>query len=54
MPIFTNAIGADDMEEVRAHLFHPGNLTNRFHSVNVDIQKRIRLLSPAASGESGA
>jgi len=44
LPIFTNAIGADDMEDVRVELFHPGNLTQRFQSVNVDIQKRIRLL----------
>jgi 6-phosphofructokinase 1 len=43
-PIFTNAIGADDMEDVRVQLFHPGNLTQRYQSVNVDIQKRIRLL----------
>jgi 6-phosphofructokinase 1 len=44
LPIFTNAIGADDMEDVRVELFHPGNLTQRYQSVNVDIQKRIRLL----------
>jgi 6-phosphofructokinase 1 len=44
LPIFTNAIGVDDMEEVRLELFSPGNLTNRFQSVNVDIQKRIQYL----------
>jgi len=44
LPIFTNAIGSDDMEDVRVELFHPGNLTQRYQSVNVDIQKRIRLL----------
>jgi len=44
LPIFDNAIGADDMEEVRVQLFAPGNLTTRYQSVNVDIQKRIRLL----------
>jgi ATP-dependent phosphofructokinase / diphosphate-dependent phosphofructokinase len=44
LPIFTNAIGADDMEDVRVELFHAGNLTQRYQSVNVDIQKRIRLL----------
>lgn len=54
LPIFSNAIGADDMEEVRSHLFHPGNLTNRFHSVNVDIQKRIKLLALIDEGASGA
>lgn len=43
-PIFTNAIGWDDVEFTRAETFSPGNLTNRFQSVNVDIAKRIRLL----------
>lgn len=43
-PIFTNAIGSDDMEDVRVELFHSGNLTTRYQSVNVDIQKRIRYL----------
>ncbi len=40
-PIFTDAIGADDMEDVRKGLFHPGNLIQPHHSVNVDINKRI-------------
>jgi 6-phosphofructokinase len=44
LPIFTNAIGADDLEEVRMQQFNPGNLTRRFQSVNVDIQKRLRFL----------
>ncbi|HEY2251021.1 MAG TPA: 6-phosphofructokinase, partial [Planctomycetaceae bacterium] len=44
LPIFTNAIGADDLEEVRLHQFNPGNLTRRYQSVNVDIQKRLRYL----------
>ena len=43
-PIFSNALGADDMEEVRRTLFHPGNLTQPHHSVNVDINKRICFL----------
>ncbi len=43
-PIFRNAIGWDDVEFTRAETFSPGNLTNRFQSVNVDIGKRIRLL----------
>lgn len=42
--IFTNAIGNDDMEEILAELFAPGNLTHRYQSVNVDMQKRIRYL----------
>lgn len=44
LPIFTNAIGLDDMEDVRVELFHSGNLTQRYQSVNVDMQKRIRTL----------
>lgn len=41
LPIFNNAIGQDDMEAVRLNLFHPGNLTQTYHSVNVDVNKRI-------------
>lgn len=41
-PIFSSAIGWDDVEFIRAETFSPGNLTNRFQSVNVDIRKRIR------------
>jgi 6-phosphofructokinase len=41
LPIFNNAIGHDDMEAVRLKLFHPGNLTLPYHSVNVDVNKRI-------------
>lgn len=44
LPIFTNAIGVDDLEEVRTQQFNPGNLTRRYQSVNVDIQKRMRYL----------
>jgi 6-phosphofructokinase 1 len=44
IPIFTNAIGADDMEAVRTSLFHPGNLRRNHQSINVDMQKRIRYL----------
>jgi len=40
-PIFNDAIGMDDLEAVRQRLFHPGNLTQPYHSVNVDINKRI-------------
>lgn len=43
-PIFTNAIGTDDVEEIRQQLFSPGNLATRYQSVNIDIQKRIRYL----------
>lgn len=43
-PIFAEAVGWDDVEFTRAETFSPGNLTNRFQSVNVDIRKRTRLL----------
>jgi 6-phosphofructokinase 1 len=45
LPIFTNAIGADDVEFIRETLFDSGNLFRMYHSVNVDIQKRTRFLS---------
>ena len=44
LPIFTNAVGEDDMEYVRQSLFDSGNLTQPYHSVNTDINKRIRYL----------
>jgi 6-phosphofructokinase 1 len=44
LPIFTNAIGADDMEHVRQTLFVPGNLTQPYHSMNTDVNKRIRFI----------
>ena len=44
LPIFTNSIGHDDMEVVRYTLFNAGNLTRPYHSVNTDINKRIRYL----------
>lgn len=44
MPIFTNAIGQDDLEAVRRSLFHCGNLIEPYHSVNVDLNKRILYL----------
>ncbi|MEO6810593.1 MAG: 6-phosphofructokinase [Isosphaeraceae bacterium] len=43
--IFTHALGADDVEEIRG-LFATGNLTHPYSSVNVDINKRIRRISP--------
>ena len=45
MPIFANAIGADDVEVIRTGLFSPGNLSSRYASVNVDIHKRLRFLT---------
>ena len=44
MPIFTDAIGQDDMEHTRQTLFAPGNLTQPYHSINTDVHKRIRYL----------
>ncbi len=44
LPIFSSAIGQDDMEATRQELFDSGNLTRPFHSVNTDINKRIRYL----------
>ena len=41
LPIFTNSVGQDDMEEVRQMLFNAGNLTRPYHSVNTDVNKRI-------------
>ncbi|MDB6031736.1 MAG: 6-phosphofructokinase [Verrucomicrobiales bacterium] len=48
MPIFTHAIGEDDMEHVRRTLFASGNLMQPYHSVNTDINKRIRYLNSDA------
>ncbi|MDA1014919.1 MAG: hypothetical protein O3A00_10775 [Planctomycetota bacterium] len=45
MNIFTNAIGSDDVEFLRSDLFNAGNLTTRYQSVNLDIQKRIQYLN---------
>ena len=42
MPIFTNAIGADDMEHFLQTCFSPGKLTQPYHSINTDVNKRIR------------
>jgi 6-phosphofructokinase 1 len=44
LPIFTDAIGPDDVEHIRATLFDSGNLYRPYHSVNTDINKRIRYL----------
>lgn len=46
LPIFTTAIGYDDVESIRQTLFDAGNLTQPYHSVNTDIRKRIRFLEP--------
>lgn len=44
VPIFTGAVGADDVEVMRAELFDPSHLKMPYHSVNTDVNKRIRYL----------
>jgi ATP-dependent phosphofructokinase / diphosphate-dependent phosphofructokinase len=48
LPIFTDAIGADDMEHTRQTLFSPGNVSEPYHSINTDVHKRIRYLEKEA------
>lgn len=48
LPIFTNAIGSDDVEHLRETLFDSGNLYRPYHSVNTDIFKRVRYLDGSA------
>jgi ATP-dependent phosphofructokinase / diphosphate-dependent phosphofructokinase len=43
-PIFSNALGTEDMEYARQNLFRRSNLTEPYHSVNVDVNKRISYL----------
>lgn len=45
LPIFRQAIGADDVEHLRQEVFNPANLRGRYSSVNIDIHKRVRHLS---------
>jgi len=47
LPIFTDAIGNDDAEYMRQTLFDPGNLAQPYHSINTDVNKRIRYIDPA-------
>jgi 6-phosphofructokinase 1 len=49
LPIFTDAIGEDDMEHLRQTLFAAGNLTQPYHSINTDVNKRISYLEPEAA-----
>jgi len=44
IPIFTGAVGADDVEVLRTELFDPSHLKMPYHSVNTDVNKRIRYL----------
>jgi 6-phosphofructokinase 1 len=44
LPIFTNALGYSDVEAIRQTVFDSGSLFRPYHSVNTDINKRIRYL----------
>jgi hypothetical protein len=44
LPIFTNALGGDDVEHIRQTLFDSGNLQRPYHSVNTDIRKRTQFV----------
>jgi 6-phosphofructokinase 1 len=44
LPIFNNALGSDDLEALRTGLFDSSHLSVPFHSVNTDINKRIKFL----------
>ena len=46
LPIFSRAVGYDDMESLRQSLFDSGSLYRPYHSVNTDVNKRIRYLTP--------
>lgn len=48
-PIFTGAIGYDDMEYLRNTTFAQGNLEEPYHSINTDVHKRIRYLQSKGS-----
>lgn len=47
LPIFTNAIGPDDVEYIHQTVFDSGNLYHSYHSSNVDVAKRIEFLRPS-------
>lgn len=42
--LFSNAIGADDVEDLRANTFAAGKLSNRYQSVAIDIRRRLEFL----------
>ncbi len=43
-PIFSHAVGSDDLELMRNDICNSGNLTTRYQSINVDIHKRLKML----------
>ena len=52
LPIFTGAIGSEDVEHLRQTLFDLGNLAQPYHSINLDVHKRIRYLEENHGPES--
>jgi ATP-dependent phosphofructokinase / diphosphate-dependent phosphofructokinase len=42
--MLTTAVGADDVEQIRAETFAPGKLSTRYQSVNIDIHRRIETI----------
>lgn len=44
MTMLTNAIGNDDVEQLRSEMFAPGKLSTRYQSVNIDMHRRIETL----------
>ncbi|MEI8381925.1 MAG: 6-phosphofructokinase [Planctomycetota bacterium] len=42
--VLTNALGSEDVEQMRATMFNPGKLATRFQSVCIDMSRRIELL----------
>lgn len=42
--MLTNAVGAEDVEQIRAETFNPGKLSTRYQSVNLEIHQRIEVL----------
>lgn len=49
--IFTDAIGSDDLEQIREDLFDTGHLKTRYQSSNVKIHKHIRYLNSNSINE---
>lgn len=42
--VLTNALGSEDVEQMRATMFNPGKLATRYQSVCIDMNRRIELL----------
>ena len=44
LPIFSDAIGAGDVEQIRHSLFDSGNLQDEYRSISVAMQRRTETL----------